>query len=180
MRWSMRVSSQLHTVNTLIFVVIVFRLFGTTVQTGWKGILFSFGWVRGDSEPGFHAPYPVRPAHPQDPGPLHHAMPEGRSPARRESRIPNSAYDSSRSLERRNRHLRTPPRASNHRRTGVSCIRLVTEACRCHMCHRVNVTICSREHVSQCREARRNSSVGCDLLRNGKKQAAVRVMLQTA
>ena len=45
-------------VNTLIFVVIVIRLFGTTVQTGWKGVLFSFGRVRRELEPGFHALIP--------------------------------------------------------------------------------------------------------------------------
>jgi CheY-like chemotaxis protein len=30
------------------------RLFGTTVQTGWKGVLFSFGRATRELEPGFH------------------------------------------------------------------------------------------------------------------------------
>ena len=43
-----------HPVNSVIFAVIVLRLFGTTVQTGWKGVLFSFGRARRELEPGFH------------------------------------------------------------------------------------------------------------------------------
>jgi regulator of protease activity HflC (stomatin/prohibitin superfamily) len=44
--------------QALIFAVIIVRLFGTTVQTGWKGVLFSFGRVRRELEPGFHALIP--------------------------------------------------------------------------------------------------------------------------
>src|SRR4030081_3898115 len=47
-----------HPVQAIIFALIVIRLFGTTVQTGWKGVLFSFGRVRGELEPGFHALIP--------------------------------------------------------------------------------------------------------------------------
>ncbi len=39
--------------KTLIFVVVVGRTFGTTVQTGWKGVLFSFGRAKRELEPGF-------------------------------------------------------------------------------------------------------------------------------
>ena len=41
-------------VKTLIFAYFVIRMFGTTVQTGWKGVLFSFGRVKRELEPGFH------------------------------------------------------------------------------------------------------------------------------
>lgn len=44
--------------QAVIFAVIVIRLFGTTVQTGWKGVLFSFGRVRRELGPGFHALIP--------------------------------------------------------------------------------------------------------------------------
>jgi regulator of protease activity HflC (stomatin/prohibitin superfamily) len=41
-------------VQTAIVVVVIARTFGTTIQTGWKGVLFSFGRVRKELEPGFH------------------------------------------------------------------------------------------------------------------------------
>jgi regulator of protease activity HflC (stomatin/prohibitin superfamily) len=44
--------------QALIVAVIILRLFGTTVQTGWKGVLFSLGRVRRELEPGFHALIP--------------------------------------------------------------------------------------------------------------------------
>src|SRR5437879_5166983 len=35
------------------------RLMGTTVQTGYKGVLFVFGRVRKELEPGFHPLLPM-------------------------------------------------------------------------------------------------------------------------
>lgn len=43
-----------HPLQAFLFAAFVVRLFGTTVQTGWKGVLFSFGRARKELEPGFH------------------------------------------------------------------------------------------------------------------------------
>ncbi|HZT79888.1 MAG TPA: SPFH domain-containing protein [Gemmataceae bacterium] len=48
-----------HPVETAIVVLTIVRLFGTTVQTGWKGVLFRFGRVRQELEPGFHWLIPI-------------------------------------------------------------------------------------------------------------------------
>ena len=43
-----------HPVVTSLAVLALLRLFGITVQTGHKGVLFVFGRVRKELEPGFH------------------------------------------------------------------------------------------------------------------------------
>jgi uncharacterized protein (TIGR03000 family) len=40
-------------------LVAIARMFGTTVQTGWAGVLFSFGRARKVLEPGFHPLIPI-------------------------------------------------------------------------------------------------------------------------
>ena len=34
-------------VHSIIFALVILRMFGTTVDTGWKGVMFSAGRVRG-------------------------------------------------------------------------------------------------------------------------------------
>jgi regulator of protease activity HflC (stomatin/prohibitin superfamily) len=48
-----------HPVETGLTVLALLRLFGTTVQSGYKGVLFVFGRVRKELEPGFHPLLPV-------------------------------------------------------------------------------------------------------------------------
>jgi hypothetical protein len=48
-----------HPVETGLAILALLRLFGTTVQTGYKGVLFVFGRVRKELEPGFHPLLPV-------------------------------------------------------------------------------------------------------------------------
>jgi hypothetical protein len=48
-----------HPGQTVLFALALLRLFGTTVQTGYKGVLFVFGRTRKELEPGFH---PLLPA----------------------------------------------------------------------------------------------------------------------
>jgi hypothetical protein len=48
-----------HPVLTALAVLGLLRLFGITVQTGHKGVLFVFGRVRKELEPGFHFLLPV-------------------------------------------------------------------------------------------------------------------------
>ncbi len=46
--------------TSLILVLIaIVRSFGTTVQTGWAGVLFSFGRAKRVLEPGFHPLIPI-------------------------------------------------------------------------------------------------------------------------
>jgi regulator of protease activity HflC (stomatin/prohibitin superfamily) len=48
-----------HPLETFLAVLALLRLLGTTVQTGSKGVLFVFGRVRKELEPGFHPLLPV-------------------------------------------------------------------------------------------------------------------------
>jgi SPFH domain / Band 7 family len=48
-----------HPVQAGLMVFAMLRLFGTTVQTGYKGVLFVFGRVRRELEPGFHPLLPL-------------------------------------------------------------------------------------------------------------------------
>jgi regulator of protease activity HflC (stomatin/prohibitin superfamily) len=45
--------------TVLFFILALLRLLGTTVQTGSKGVLFVFGRVRRELEPGFHPLLPL-------------------------------------------------------------------------------------------------------------------------
>jgi hypothetical protein len=45
---------QSHPIYSAMIAYGIIRLFGTTVQTGWKGVLFSFGRATKELEPGFH------------------------------------------------------------------------------------------------------------------------------
>jgi regulator of protease activity HflC (stomatin/prohibitin superfamily) len=48
-----------HPVETAIAILAFVRLFGTTVDSGSKGVLFVFGRVKKELEPGFHPLIPV-------------------------------------------------------------------------------------------------------------------------
>jgi uncharacterized protein (TIGR03000 family) len=48
-----------HPEAVIIAVLAIVRSFGTTVQTGWAGVLFSFGRAKKVLEPGFHPLIPV-------------------------------------------------------------------------------------------------------------------------
>jgi hypothetical protein len=48
-----------HPMETAIVLLAFLRMFGTTVQTGTKGVLFVFGRVRKELEPGFHPLIPI-------------------------------------------------------------------------------------------------------------------------
>jgi hypothetical protein len=48
-----------HPVETALAILAFVRLFGTTVQSGSKGVLFVFGRVKKEFEPGFHPLIPV-------------------------------------------------------------------------------------------------------------------------
>jgi regulator of protease activity HflC (stomatin/prohibitin superfamily) len=48
-----------HPIAMALIVLAILRLFGTTVQTGWKGVLFRFGRIRKELEPGFHPLIPI-------------------------------------------------------------------------------------------------------------------------
>jgi regulator of protease activity HflC (stomatin/prohibitin superfamily) len=48
-----------HPVATFLAVLAFIRSFGTTVQTGWAGVLFSFGRAKKVLEPGFHPRIPI-------------------------------------------------------------------------------------------------------------------------
>lgn len=48
-----------HPVETFLALLALLRLFGTTVQTGWKGVLFVWGRARRELEPGFHPLLPL-------------------------------------------------------------------------------------------------------------------------
>jgi len=48
-----------HPVAAGVAVLALLRLFGTTVETGSKGVLFVFGRVRKELEPGFHPLFPL-------------------------------------------------------------------------------------------------------------------------
>jgi hypothetical protein len=48
-----------HPLQTAIAVLAFIRLWGTTVQSGSKGVLFAFGRVRKELEPGFHPLLPI-------------------------------------------------------------------------------------------------------------------------
>src|SRR4051794_33153127 len=43
----------------VVALIALARMFGTTVQTGWAGVLFSFGRARKVLEPGFHPLIPI-------------------------------------------------------------------------------------------------------------------------
>ena len=47
-----------HPTEAVILAFVILRAFGTTVQTGWKGVLFSFGRVKKELDPGFHGLIP--------------------------------------------------------------------------------------------------------------------------
>jgi regulator of protease activity HflC (stomatin/prohibitin superfamily) len=48
-----------HPVAVLLLVLAIVRSFGTTVQTGWAGLLFSWGRAKKVLEPGFHPLIPI-------------------------------------------------------------------------------------------------------------------------
>src|SRR4051812_7348058 len=48
-----------HPVATGVAALGVLRLFGTTVQSGWAGVLFSCGRAKKVLEPGFHPLIPI-------------------------------------------------------------------------------------------------------------------------
>jgi hypothetical protein len=48
-----------HPVQTMLVVLVLMRMFGTTVQSGTRGVLFVFGRVRRVLEPGFHPLVPI-------------------------------------------------------------------------------------------------------------------------
>jgi regulator of protease activity HflC (stomatin/prohibitin superfamily) len=51
--------AQAHPLQTFIVVLAFIRLFGTTVQSGWKGVKFVFGRARQELEPGFYPLIPL-------------------------------------------------------------------------------------------------------------------------
>jgi uncharacterized protein (TIGR03000 family) len=48
-----------HPVAVVVAILAFLRMFGTTVQTGWAGVLFSWGRARKVLEPGFHPLIPI-------------------------------------------------------------------------------------------------------------------------
>jgi regulator of protease activity HflC (stomatin/prohibitin superfamily) len=48
-----------HPVVIVLTAVGIARMFGTTVQTGWAGVLFSFGRAKKVLQPGFHPLLPI-------------------------------------------------------------------------------------------------------------------------
>ena len=48
-----------HPASAILVAVAIVRSFGTTVQTGWAGVLFSFGRATKVLEPGFHPLIPI-------------------------------------------------------------------------------------------------------------------------
>ena len=48
-----------HPTSAILVALAVIRSFGTTVQTGWAGVLFSFGRATKVLEPGFHPLVPI-------------------------------------------------------------------------------------------------------------------------
>ena len=60
-RWSPAVPvSTKHTRSTVVLAFVAFlRMCGTTVQTGYAGVLFSFGRAKKVLEPGFHPLIPI-------------------------------------------------------------------------------------------------------------------------
>jgi regulator of protease activity HflC (stomatin/prohibitin superfamily) len=51
--------SREHPVTVFLALLAFIRTFGTTVQTGWAGVLFSFGRAKKVLEPGFHPLIPI-------------------------------------------------------------------------------------------------------------------------
>jgi regulator of protease activity HflC (stomatin/prohibitin superfamily) len=48
-----------HPMEAALALFALLRLLGTTIQTGSKGVLFAFGHVRKELEPGFHPLLPI-------------------------------------------------------------------------------------------------------------------------
>jgi hypothetical protein len=60
MVWNLLLSwGRQHPASAILIALAIIRSFGTTVQTGWAGVLFSFGRATKILEPGFHPLIPI-------------------------------------------------------------------------------------------------------------------------